>query len=179
MSKTENVELTVLCLIEDGDKILLQNRVKKDWRGYALPGGHVEPGESFVDAVIREMKEETGLTILNPRLVGVKQFPLENGRYVVLLFKATQWSGDLISSEEGQMEWIKYSDLSVVKTVDDFDDLPEMKPAPKREPAGNAPAKKQAPKQTAKQAPQPERGTYQRNGNGNADLQKTMRNIKY
>ena len=63
--------------------------------------------------------------------------------------------------------------------VDDFDDLPEMKPAPKREPAGNAPAKKQAPKQTAKQAPQPERGTYQRNGNGNADLQKTMRNIKY
>ena len=56
MSKTENVELTVLCLIEDGDKILLQNRIKKDWRGYTLPGGHVEPGESFVDAVIREMK---------------------------------------------------------------------------------------------------------------------------
>lgn len=122
MSRTENVELTVLCLIEDGDKILLQNRVKNDWRGYALPGGHVEPGESFVDAVIREMKEETGLKILDPRLVGVKQFPLENGRYVVLLFKATQWSGDLISSEEGQMEWIKYSDLSMVKTVD-FDDL--------------------------------------------------------
>jgi len=123
MSRTENVELTVLCLIEDGDKILLQNRVKKDWRGYALPGGHVEPGESFVDAVIREMKEETGLKILDPRLIGVKQFPIENGRYVVLLFKATRWSGNLISSEEGQMEWIKYSDLSIVKTVDDFDDL--------------------------------------------------------
>ena len=123
MRKTETVELTVLCLIEDGNRILLQNRVKKDWQGYALPGGHVEPGESFVDAVIREMKEENGLTILDPRLVGVKQFPLENGRYVVLLFKATQWSGNLISSEEGQMEWIKYSDLSKVKTVDDFDDL--------------------------------------------------------
>ena len=64
MSRTENVELTVLCLIENGDKILLQNRIKKDWQGYALPGGHVEPGESFVDAVIREMKEETSLTIL-------------------------------------------------------------------------------------------------------------------
>ena len=62
MRRTENVELTVLCLIEDGDKILLQNRVKKDWQGYALPGGHIEPGESFVDAIIREMKEETGLT---------------------------------------------------------------------------------------------------------------------
>ena len=88
MSRTENVELTVLCLIEDGDKILLQNRVKKDWHGYALPGGHVEPGESFVDAVIREMKEETGLTIIDSRLVGVKQFPIENGRYVVLLFNS-------------------------------------------------------------------------------------------
>ena len=61
MSRTENVELTVLCLIEDGDRILLQNRVDRDWQGYTLPGGHVEPGESFVDAVIREMKEETGL----------------------------------------------------------------------------------------------------------------------
>ena len=123
MGRTENVELTVLCLIEDGDKILLQNREKKDWRGYALPGGHLEPGESFVDAVIREMKEETGLSILDPRLVGVKQFPIENGRYVVLLFKAAQWSGELRSSEEGQMEWIKYSDLSTAKTVDDLEDL--------------------------------------------------------
>ena len=56
MHKTENVELTVLCLLEDGDKVLLQNRVKDDWKGYALPGGHVEPGESFVSAVIREMQ---------------------------------------------------------------------------------------------------------------------------
>lgn len=63
MERTENVELTVLCLIQDGDWILLQNRVKRDWQGYTLPGGHVEPGESFVDAVKREMKEETGLDI--------------------------------------------------------------------------------------------------------------------
>lgn len=117
------MELTVLCLIEDGDKVLLQNRVKKDWHGYALPGGHVELGESFVDAVIREMKEETGLTILEPRLAGVKQFPIEQGRYVVLLFKATQWTGDLVSSEEGQMEWVSYSNLSKVKTVDDLEEL--------------------------------------------------------
>ena len=84
MNRTENVELTVLCLIQDGDRILLQNRVKKDWEGYTLPGGHVEPGESFVDAVKREMKEETGLDIINPRLAGIKQFPIENGRYIVI-----------------------------------------------------------------------------------------------
>ena len=123
MPKTENIELTVLCLIEDSDRILLQNRVKKDWQGYALPGGHVEAGESFVDAVIREMQEETGLTVIAPSLVGVKQFPIEGGRYLVLLFKATRWQGELVSSEEGQVEWIKYSDLPHVKTVEDFDAL--------------------------------------------------------
>lgn len=110
-------------MIESGEIILLQNRIKKDWRGYALPGGHVEQGESFVDAVIREIREETGLTVVDPRLVGVKQFPIDNGRYVVLLFKATEWTGNVISSEEGQMEWIEYSYLSKVKTVDDFDEL--------------------------------------------------------
>ena len=123
MRRTENVELTVLCLIEDGERILLQDRRKEDWRGYALPGGHVEPGESFVDAVVREMQEETGLTILAPRLVGVKQFPIENGRYVVLLFKATRWTGKLVSSEEGRVEWIAYADLPKIKTVEDLDEL--------------------------------------------------------
>lgn len=123
MSRTENVELTVLCLIEDGDRILLQNRVKEDWQGYTLPGGHVEQGESFVDAVVREMKEETGLDIVNPRLVGVKQFPIETGRYIVLLFKATEWFGNVTSSEEGDMEWAAYSRLSEMGTVSDLEEL--------------------------------------------------------
>jgi len=123
MSRTENVELTVLCLITDRSRMLLQNRTKKDWQGYTLPGGHVEPGESFVDAVIREMKEETGLEIRNPRLAGVKQFPIENGRYIVLLFKATEYSGTVVSSDEGQMEWIESNRLSEINTVDDFEDL--------------------------------------------------------
>lgn len=123
MHRTENVELTVLCLIQDGNRILLQNRVKKDWQGYTLPGGHVEPGESFVDAVIREMKEETGLDILKPRLVGIKQFPIDDGRYIVLLFKTESFSGQVVSSDEGEMKWVKYDRLSAINTVDDLDDL--------------------------------------------------------
>ena len=121
--RTERVELTVLCLVEDDNKILLQNRVKNDWQGYTLPGGHVEKDESFVDAVIREMKEETGLRIINPILVGVKQFPIKNGRYIVFLFKVNEFEGFLQSSTEGKMEWVEYSELSKLNTVDDFEDL--------------------------------------------------------
>ena len=113
--RTENAELTVLCLIQDGNRVLLQNRVKNDWKGYTLPGGHVEAGESFVDAVVREMK--------NPRIVGIKHFPMENGRYIVLLFKTTEFEGTVVSSEEGEMEWISLDDLSAINVVEDFHDL--------------------------------------------------------
>lgn len=123
MDRTERVELAVLCLIKDGSRVLLQNRVKKDWQGYTLPGGHVEKGESFVEAVIREMQEETGLTIQRPKLVGIKQFPIDSGRYIVLLFEATQFTGEVVSSEEGEMEWIEREDLAKILAVDDLQEL--------------------------------------------------------
>lgn len=123
MKRTENVELTVLCLLRSGSKLLLQNRVKDDWKGFALPGGHIERDESIVDAVIREMQEETGLTILEPKLCGVKQFPIENGRYIVFLFRADDYAGELRSSDEGEIQWVELSELPGLCTVDDFDKL--------------------------------------------------------
>lgn len=124
MSKSEKAIMTVLCMIYQGDRILLQDRVKKDWRGLTFPGGHVEKEESFVQAVIREMREETGLMIKEPKLCGVKQFQTDDDeRYVVLLFKTDQFEGTLISSEEGEMKWIERAYLKECNLVDDFMEL--------------------------------------------------------
>ena len=123
MKRTENCELTMLCLICQGNRILLQNRVKKDWAGYTLPGGHVEPGESFVDACIREMREETGLTVSNVKLCGLKQFPSGEDRYIVFLFKTDTFEGQLRSSEEGHMEWVELDQLEQYNTVSDLREL--------------------------------------------------------
>ena len=123
MGRTENVELTTLCLIRRGEEILLQDRLKRDWPGLTLPGGHVEPGESIVDSVVREMKEETGLTIRNPRLKGIKQFPIDGGRYIVFLFETTEFEGEPRSSEEGVVAWYRRDEVACLPSVKDLEEL--------------------------------------------------------
>ncbi|NLC65981.1 MAG: 8-oxo-dGTP diphosphatase [Clostridium sp.] len=123
MDRTERVELTALCLVYKEDEILLQDRTKDDWKGYVLPGGHIEKDESIVDAVTREIKEETGLTIFKPELVGLKQFPIKGGRYIVFLFRANKFAGNLRSSNEGKVLWVKREDLENYDLVKDFKEL--------------------------------------------------------
>ena len=72
------------------------------------------------------MREETGLTVLNPRLCGVKQFPIENGRYLVFLFEATEYKGELTSSEEGTLHGVLAEQLETVNLVGDFEDLVQV-----------------------------------------------------
>ncbi len=123
MARKENAIFTVLCLIYDKNgNILVEDRKKPDWPGISLPGGHIEPGESFTQAAIREVWEETGLKMENPRLCGVKQFQSgQDTRYVVFLYKSNEYSGTLRSSDEGEVFWIKRSELSQYQTVADFE----------------------------------------------------------
>ena len=117
MSRATSTVLTNLCLVEDptNGKVVLQYRSPeryKKWSGYAFPGGHIEEGESLAESVIREVYEETGLTIADPKLVAVKDWePEEGGRYIVFCYKATEFTGQLRSSEEGEVSWVKKDQL--------------------------------------------------------------------
>ena len=76
-----------------------------------------------MDACVREMQEETGLTVLNPTLCGVKQFPDREGRYIVFLFQADRFTGELRSSAEGEMEWVSMDRLCDYNIVSDLKEL--------------------------------------------------------
>ena len=84
------------------------------WHGWNFPGGHVEKGEYVTPSVIREMKEETGLTIENPKLCGIKEFnKIKDGkRYIVFLYAANRFSGELKPSAEGEVFWYPLSQLA-------------------------------------------------------------------
>lgn len=125
MSRSEQAIFTNLCMVYDrAGNILVQDRLDPSWPGLCFPGGHVEPGESFVASVIREVWEETGLTIENPRLCGTKQFQTQKGeRYVVFFYKTDAFSGELKSSDEGKVFWIPRNTLDQYTLCDDFLDM--------------------------------------------------------
>lgn len=127
MPRTERVEFTNMCMIYYGDKVLAQDKVSKTWGGAIFPGGHVEKGESFTDAVIREVYEETGLTISCPRLCGIKDWMNEDGsRYVVLLYKTDKFTGELKSSEEGEIFWVTLDEFRRLNLAHEMEKMLEV-----------------------------------------------------
>ena len=119
----ETVEFTNLCMVRDSDRVLVIDRKKEDWPGITFPGGHVEVGESFTEAVIREVKEETGLKIASPQMCGMKDWVEDGIRYVVLFYKTEKFEGDLISSEEGEVWWEDLKELPNRNLSLDIEDM--------------------------------------------------------
>ena len=123
MRTPEQVIFANMCMIcDDMGNVLVQDRVDPKWSGITFPGGHVESGESFTDAVKREVLEETGLKISAPRLCGIKDWIEEDGRrYVVHLYQTNQFEGKVISSEEGRSFWLPLRDLPRQKLASGMD----------------------------------------------------------
>lgn len=125
MSRKSEIELTNMCLICDGNKVLVQEKLGT--KGLVFPGGHVEEGESLLESVIREMKEETGLTIENPKVCGFKDWIQEDGtRYIVLLYKTDKFTGELKSSDEGRVFWIDRADIDSANLIWNMKELLEI-----------------------------------------------------
>ena len=123
--RTEQVTLTNMCRVyDDKGNVLVQDKIDENWGGLTFPGGHVEKGESFVDSVIREVYEETGLKIENPRICGTKDWPREDGsRYIVVFYKTNKFSGTLKSSDEGEVKWMPLEQMKKEKMASDMDDM--------------------------------------------------------
>ncbi len=124
MGRMQTVTITNMCMVYDGNRVLVQDKCGNDWNGITFPGGHVEQNESFTDAVIREVKEETGLTVRAPRLCGIKDWVNADGsRYMVLCYKTAQFTGTLCSSREGEVFWADLDELPRMKCTPDFADM--------------------------------------------------------
>ena len=109
------VEIVNMTMIEDrkNGKVLVLNKTK-NWPGLTFPGGHVEPGESFYESAVREVKEETGLEVKNLVSRGVVHWAnKENGeRYLEYLYSTSDFSGTLIKeTEEGTTFWMTFEEL--------------------------------------------------------------------
>lgn len=127
MSRTESVILTNMCMIYDGDKVLVQDKKDDSWGGVTFPGGHIENGESFTDAVIREIYEETGLTISHPQLCGIKNWINNDGsRYMVIFYKTDKFSGEIKSSDEGEVFWTTVDEMKKMNLAEGMDMMLEL-----------------------------------------------------
>lgn len=108
------MKMTTLCYIEKEGKYLMLHRVKKHhdinagkWIGV---GGHVENGETPEECLLREVKEETGLTLTAYRLRGLVTFLSDVCEpELMCVFTADEFDGELIECDEGELAWVEKS----------------------------------------------------------------------
>ena len=120
MNMNDNPRLTTLCYLEKDGKYLILHRSKKEhdengdkWIGV---GGKFEPGESPLECVQREVKEETGLTMTNPRFRGIVTFVSDEwGTEYMHLFTCTEFTGTLTDCDEGELVWLPKAELLTKK----------------------------------------------------------------
>lgn len=110
MSRAEQAELTVMVMVrkKGTDLVVVERRRKGQWDGLIFPGGHVERGESFARAAVREAEEETGLRVSALQFCGMVHWSHRTAaeRYLVMLYRA-EGEGELLpSTAEGENLWM-------------------------------------------------------------------------
>lgn len=128
MNRKTSVELTNMCMIyDDQGNVLVEEKLVQNSKGLIFPGGHVESNESVVDSMIREIQEETGLTISNLQFCGIKDWiEFDGSRYMVFLYKTNTYSGNIQSSAEGEIFWMPLEELKQKETLWHLDNMLEI-----------------------------------------------------
>ena len=111
----ENIEYTTMIYLKKDDcyLLLLRNKEKNDinegkWIGV---GGHLEEGETIDECAIREVKEETGLDVRSLSCAGEVLFIDDNIKIMMYIYEITDFSGELIECNEGDLKWIPIKDI--------------------------------------------------------------------
>lgn len=123
----EKVKMTNMCMIvnKETNQVLVQDRIK-NWSGITFPGGKLELGEAIVPSTIREVQEETGLTITNLQFCGIKDWYdyQKEERYIVFLLKTYDFTGTLIDETyEGKVFWVDIDKIKDYKLSPDFEEM--------------------------------------------------------
>ena len=128
MNRKTSVELTNMCMIYDNQgNVLVEEKLVHNSKGLIFPGGHVESNESVADSLIREIQEETGLTISNLQFCGIKDWiEFDGSRYMVFLYKTNTYSGNIQSSSEGEIFWMPLKELKKKETLWHLDMMLEI-----------------------------------------------------
>ena len=114
------MKLATLCYVRQAGQTLMIQRVKKThdmhqgkWNGL---GGKLNPGETPEECAAREIYEESGLRVRNPRLKGFLTFPTfaKDEDWYVFVFVVEDFEGELIDSPEGDLHWVNNSDLTTL-----------------------------------------------------------------
>ena len=121
----EKTSGAVVYRVQDGqlEYLLLQSTNRGNFWGF--PKGHVEGAEDLITTATREIKEETGLTLHSVTLCGVKQFYMadKQTRYLVFLYRSNDFSGELQSSNEGEVYWLDRDELERQTLAHGFDTM--------------------------------------------------------